>query len=277
MFILLILLAFILLSLSFFGSDSISNESGYLFKLRLTTIKAFIGITFFSYIICEILSLFNLFSFNYVLISWILINGLIIFLDKEKIKLNMFSIFSQEIIIPKKEKNILFFIFFFIILPLLLLAIFIAPNNWDSMAYHLPRVEHWIQNKNIYPYPTNIVRQLLTSPLSEYIIANFQILASTDSFSNLVQFASFIFILFSATLFFSILKIGMKGQLFLLLALLSLPMMLFQATTTQTDLLASFFFLSFILFALLIIRTEANFKTNFIFLALSLTLGILTK
>jgi len=145
------------------------------------------------------------------------------------------------------------------------------------MAYHLPRVEHWIQNKNIYPYPTNIVRQLLTSPLSEYIIANFQILASTDSFSNLVQFASFIFILFSATLFFSILKIGMKGQLFLLLALLSLPMMLFQATTTQTDLLASFFFLSFILFALLIIRTEANFKTNFIFLALSLTLGILTK
>jgi 4-amino-4-deoxy-L-arabinose transferase-like glycosyltransferase len=54
-------------------------------------------------------------------------------------------------------------------------------------------------------------------------------------------------------------------------------MMLFQATTTQTDLLASFFFISFILFSLLIIQTEATFKTNFIFLALSLTLGILTK
>jgi hypothetical protein len=189
----------------------------------------------------------------------------------------MFSIFSQEIIIPKKEKNILFFISFVFILPLLLLAIFIPPNNWDSMAYHLPRVEHWIQNKNIYPYPTNIVRQVLTSPLSEYMIANFQILANTDAFSNLVQFASFIFILFSATLIFSLLKIGIKGQLFLLLALLSLPMMLFEATTTQTDLLASFCFLSFILFALLIIQTEANFKTNFIFLALSLSLGILTK
>ena len=277
MYILLILLAFILLSLSFFGSDSISNEHSYLFKIRLSTIKAFIGIAFFSYIICETLSLFNLFSLSYVLISWVLINGIIIFLNKEKIKLNVFSVFSQKIIIPKKEKNILLFIFFIVVLPLFLLAIFIAPNNWDSMAYHLPRVEHWIQNKNIYPYPTNIVRQVLTSPLSEYIIANFQILASTDSFSNLVQFASFIFILFSATLIFSILKIGMKGQLFLLLALLSLPMMLFQATTTQTDLLASFFFLSFILFALLIIRTEANFKTNFIFLALSLTLGILTK
>jgi hypothetical protein len=277
MHILLILLAFILLSLSLFESDSISNEHSYLFKIRLSTIKAFIGIAFFSYIICETLSLFNLFSFNYVLISWILINGIIIFLNKEKIKLNVFSVFSQKIIIPKKEKNILFFISFVIISPLLLLAIFIPPNNWDSMAYHLPRVEHWIQNKNIYPYPTNIVRQVLTSPLSEYIIANFQILASTDAFSNLVQFVSFIFILFSATLIFNILKIGMKGQLFLLLALLSLPMMLFQATNTQTDLLASFFFINFILFALLIIQTEASFKINFIFLAFSLTLGILTK
>jgi hypothetical protein len=277
MYILLILLAFILLILSLFESDSNSIEHSYLFKIRLANIKAFIGIAFFSYIICEILSLFNIFSFNYVLISWILINGIIIYLNIEKIKLNLFSIFSQKIIIPKKEKNILLFIFFIIVLPLFILAIFIPPNNWDSMAYHLPRIEHWIQNKNIYPYPTNIVRQVLTSPLSEYIIANFQILASTDSFSNLVQFASFIFILFSATLIFSILKIGLKGQFFLLLALLSLPMMLFQATTTQTDLLASFFFLSFIFFVLLIIQTKDNFKTNFIYLVLSLTLGILTK
>jgi hypothetical protein len=256
MYILLILLAFILLSLSFFESHSISNEHSYLFDIRLAVIKAFIGIAFFSYIICETLSLFNLFSLSYVLISWVLINGIIIFLNKEKIKLNVFSVFSQKIIIPKKEKNILLFIVFIIVLPLFLLAIFIPPNNWDSMAYHLPRLEHWIQNKNIYPYPTNIVRQVLTSPLPEYMIANFQILASTDTFSNLVQFASFIFILFSGTLIFSILKIRMKGQLFLLLALLSLPMMLFQATTTQTDLLASFFFIGFILFALLIIKQK---------------------
>ena len=277
MYILLILLAFILLSISFFESESISNERSYLFELRLATIKAFIVIAFFSYIICEILSLFNLFSFIYVLISWFLINGIIIYLLKEKVKLNVFSIFSQKIGISSKERSIVLFIFLIIFLPLLLLAIFIPPNNWDSMAYHLPRVEYWVQNKNIYPYPTNIVRQVLTSPLSEYIIANFQILSNTDAFSNLIQFASFIFILFSGTLIFSLLKIGVKGQLFLLLALLSLPMMLFQATTTQTDLLACFFFLTFILFGLLVKQSDDNFRTNFIFLALSLTLGILTK
>jgi hypothetical protein len=277
MYILLILLAFILLSISFYGLEINSYKNGFLFDLRLAVIKAFIGIAFFSYLTCEILSIFNVFSFNYVFISWLLINSIIIYLNKEKIKLNVFSIFSQKIVIPKKERNILYFIFLLVILPLLLLAIFIPPNNWDSMAYHLPRVEHWIQNKNIYPYPTNIVRQVLTSPLSEYIIANFQILSSTDTFSNLIQFASFIFIVFIGTLIFSLLKIGMKGQLFLLLALLSIPMMLFQATTTQTDLLASFFFLSFILFGLLSLQSDDNFKINFIFLALSLTLGILTK
>jgi hypothetical protein len=84
MYILLILLAFILLSLSFFGTDLISNEHSYLFKIRLATIKAFIGIAFFSYIICETLSSFNLFSLNYVLISWVLINGIIIFLNNYK-------------------------------------------------------------------------------------------------------------------------------------------------------------------------------------------------
>jgi hypothetical protein len=131
MYIILILLAFILLSLSLFESHLISNEHSYLFEIRLATIKAFIGIVFFSYIICEILSLFNLLSFIYVLISWFLINGIIIYLNREIIKLNLFYLFSQKIIIPKKEKNILLFIFFIIILPLLLLAIFIPPNNWD--------------------------------------------------------------------------------------------------------------------------------------------------
>ena len=242
MYILLILIAFILLINSFFGSEINSDKNAFVFDLRLSIIKAFIGIAFFSYLTCEILSIFNVFNFNYVLFSWVLINGLIVYLNKEKIKLNIFSIFSQKIEILSKERSILVFIFLIIILPLLLLAVFIPPNNWDSMAYHLPRVEHWIQNKNIYPYPTNIVRQVLTSPLSEYMMANFKILANTDAFSNLIQFASFIFILFSGTLIFTILKINYKGQLLLLLALLSLPMMLFQATTTQTDLLASFFF-----------------------------------
>ena len=64
MYILLILFAFILLFISFFESDSNSNDNGYLFKIRLAGIKSFTAIVFISYLICELLSLFNLLSFN---------------------------------------------------------------------------------------------------------------------------------------------------------------------------------------------------------------------
>ena len=83
MYILLILLSFILLTISFFLSEINSDKHAFLFDLRLSIIKAFIGIAFFSYIICEILSIFNVFSFNYILFSWVLVNGLIFYLNKE--------------------------------------------------------------------------------------------------------------------------------------------------------------------------------------------------
>ena len=85
MYILLILLAFILLTISFFGSEINSDKNGFLFDLRLAVIKAFIGIAFFSYLTCEILSTFNVLTFNYILFFLVLINNLISYLNKEKI------------------------------------------------------------------------------------------------------------------------------------------------------------------------------------------------
>lgn len=38
------------------------------------------------------------------------------------------------------------------------------PNQWDSMVYHLSRVDHWIQNGSVGFYPSHIVRQLYNPP-----------------------------------------------------------------------------------------------------------------
>ena len=48
-----------------------------------------------------------------------------------------------------------------------IVALTAPPNTWDSMTYHMPRVEHWIENRNVEPYPTHILRQLSLGPGAE--------------------------------------------------------------------------------------------------------------
>ena len=219
-------------------------------------------------------------NFVSILISWGLVVGILFyFVYKKNIKFSLirFTIFNESI--ELKYKIILCFLFIIILVPLLLLAVFIPPNNWDSMAYHLPRIQHWLQNGNIYPYPTNITRQIATSPLSEYIILNLQLLSSSDFFANLVQYIALINIIFLASLVLKSFQINYKGQIFTIVAICSLPMALFQSTTTQTDLLASFFFLCFVYYLIKLNQPASanNAKTIIILIAISLSLGILTK
>ncbi len=278
MFILIEILTFLILALSFFEANSKSGKKGIIYNIRLAFLQSFIGIAIISYVLVETLSLFNGLNKVNVIVSWVLVLLVIYFINiTRSFKLLLLQIITYKWEITLGAKRLLFGVFVLIILPLFLLSIFIPPNNWDSMAYHLPRIEHWIQNGNIYPYNTNIVRQVLTSPLSEYMLVNIQLLSGTDTFFNLVQFASFLLILIIGTLVFKELNVSYKGQLLLVFALMSLPMMIFQSTTTQTDLLASLFFLAFIYFALLIYKRIDGYKLNIIYLILSLALGTLTK
>jgi hypothetical protein len=199
--------------------------------------------------------------------------GMGIFLWKNNSNIH-FSTISFKII-EKKYQWLLIFGFVFVLLPLLLLSIFIPPNNWDSLAYHLPRIEHWIQNKNIYPYPTNLIRQIITPPFSEYVLLQLRLLSGNDWFLNLLQYSSLIGVLFIATQLFQFLKINYKGQILLFSVLISLPMLIFQSTTTQTDLLSAFYLLAFILFSYLFIQD--NNKESFIYLIIAMSIGILTK
>jgi len=277
MSVILIFLSFFLSFLYFIEIETNQNNS-LLFKKREAFIKSSLLISILSYIICELFSIFNILNFLSIFISWSLVFGVLIYLVfKKYIKLSLlrFSIFFSSI--ELKYKIILWGLFLIILIPLLLLAVFIPPNNWDSMAYHLPRIQHWIQNGNVYPYPTSITRQIATSPLSEYIILNFQVLASTDAFSNLVQYFALINIIFLASLILKNYKVNFKGQIFAILAICSLPMVLFQSTTTQTDLLASFYFLCLIYYLIKLNDDVSKTKTNIILIAISFSLGMLTK
>lgn len=66
-------------------------------------------------------------------------------------------------------------------------AIVSAPNTWDAMEYHLPRVIEWIGNRSVASYPTIDRQQLSMPPLSEYAMLHLYLLCGSDRLVNLVQ------------------------------------------------------------------------------------------
>ena len=73
------------------------------------------------------------------------------------------------------------------------IALVAPPNNWDSMTYHMSRVEHWRVNNSVAHYPTNIEWQLYLNPWAEFAILQFQTLGfGSDRLANLVQWFAFV-------------------------------------------------------------------------------------
>jgi hypothetical protein len=69
----------------------------------------------------------------------------------------------------------------------LLIALVCPPGTWDSQSYHLPRIEHWIQNGSLAFYRTAIDRQLTMPGLAELLILQLRLLSGGDRLDNLVQ------------------------------------------------------------------------------------------
>lgn len=73
-----------------------------------------------------------------------------------------------------------------IILTTGLIALVAPPNSFDSMNYHMSRIMHWIQDQNVAPFPTNIIKQVNLTPGTEYDILQFQLLSGDDGLANLI-------------------------------------------------------------------------------------------
>lgn len=127
-----------------------------------------------------------------------------------------------------------------IVLLTALTALVAAPNNWDSMTYHLPRVMHWIQNQSVAYYPTHILRQLYQPPGAEYVILHFQILSGGDRFANMVQWFSMLSSLLVLSMISRQLGGGRLTQILTALFAATIPMGILQASSTQNDYTAGY-------------------------------------
>ncbi|MFG3338199.1 hypothetical protein [Glycomyces sp. NPDC048151] len=119
------------------------------------------------------------------------------------------------------------------------LAIGSSPNNFDSQTYHLPRIEHWVQNGSVAAYATDIHRQIDIGPGSEYLLTHLRLLSGTDSAYNLLQYLAAIGCALAASRIAAQLGGGPIAQLATVFVLATTPEVLLQASSTQVDLVAA--------------------------------------
>ncbi|WCN81410.1 glycosyltransferase family 39 protein [Micromonospora sp. LH3U1] len=121
----------------------------------------------------------------------------------------------------------------------LLVALLAEPNNFDSQTYHLPKVEHWVAQGDLDFWPTAIHRQVTIPPGAEYLLLHLRLLTGGDHLYNLVQWAAGVVCLLVAARITAQLGGGRRAQLLTAFVLATTPMVVLQATSTQTDLVCA--------------------------------------
>ncbi len=270
------LLNFIFLLVMFFA---LNNQDGVFANIRAAFIKSLILMAFLTVATTEILSCFNRLSFLFVFYTWLVFGvGFLVvawfLLLKKGWHCNIIRSLTS---IDRQYVAILAGSFFLIIVPLVFLALFYPINNSDSLSYHLPRIEHWIQNCSVRHYITSDIRQLYTPPLPEFLGLHLRVLANSDVWLNLIQFFAMLGSMFLVSLGVRSFGYDYKYQILGMLLTLSIPMGILQATTTQTDYIAAFFLAAFLFFIRLFSRATSCSWLLAFWAALSLGLGFLTK
>ncbi len=244
-----------------------SPQHRYSFLYSLLFLSAFVVST------TELLSAFNLISPSGILICWavLLLFSVSFWLKwgKHIPAINFKLKFSGQ---EKFMAGSIVFIF----LITLVTSLVAYPNNWDSMTYHLGRVMHWMQNKNVDQYQTQISRQITQPPLAEYIILHFRLLSGNDRFANLVQW---LFMAGSVAGVSLIVKeFGKKRATQLLAAFFAatIPMGILQSNSTQNDYAVSFFIIASVLLLVKIINYQCR-RNDVLAFILCCALAITTK
>ena len=132
----------------------------------------------------------------------------------------------------------------------LLTAVLAAPNNYDSMTYHLPRVMHWVQNGSVAHYPTRIDRQITQNPGAEFLLTQVYLLTGSDRWLNLVQWGCMLGSVAGGSWIARLLGAGRKGQLGAAVAVATLPVGILQASSTQNDYVVTLTLVALVAFTL---------------------------
>jgi len=155
----------------------------------------------------------------------------------------------------------------------LVLALVSAPNTYDSLSYHLPRVEHWVAQHSVEPYPVAIARQVAYPPGAEYLLVHLRLLTGGDRFYATVGWAAGVLCLLAAARIVAQLGGGRRAQLVTAFVAGTAPTVVLEASSTQTDIIVALWVVA----AATLVLDGITGRANVLFVAVAAGLAGVTK
>jgi hypothetical protein len=124
-----------------------------------------------------------------------------------------------------------------------LAGFFGAPNVSDALAYHLPRVERWVQQGTLGFWPTSVDRQLWTPPFGGYAMLQLRLLTGGDRLAFLPSWLAYFGLILLTIRVVHQLGGSARHAVFGGLVMATMPVAVLHASSVQTDLLAAFWVL----------------------------------
>jgi hypothetical protein len=152
--------------------------------------------------------------------------------------------------------------------------IYIPQNNIDSLSTHLSRIVFWRQNGTFLPWETLRMDQVWY-PVNAQLQTYWTLLFLGND--RLVGSAQWLAALISAAGVFGLARLfgyGRRQSAFASLLFLSFPLIALQATTTQTDLMTTVFFLLSVYFFVLGLQTKSFSALSFSALSVGIGVGV---
>jgi hypothetical protein len=129
-------------------------------------------------------------------------------------------------------------------------ALVSAPNPADSMAYHMPRVVYWMQQRSVENFATEYLNQIMLQPLMEYVVLHFQILTGGDRLANVVAWLATGGYVMGASLVAGKLGANLRGQAVTAVVAATIPNGVLQASGNKNEALLGCLLLASLYYAL---------------------------
>jgi len=227
----------------------------------------------------ELLSLVNMITPFGVSVLWLLGGGVVAYLHWRNQTFSLgWQRFSQLIsgIDFRWFGRIVFLVMGISLVILFVTGILSPPNIHDVMTYHMSRVMQWVQNRSLAFFPTAITWQLWMPPFGEFSLLHWYLLGSGDTLTFLPQWYSLVLTMVAVSGIAE--KFGGKrsSQWLSALFVLTLPIIVLQASGSKNDIILAFFFAALAYYVIKAANQTLSTK-EFILPGLAVGLGLLTK